>query len=188
MEVREFTDSERGVFSRAGQFVWERMQPLFPADIDDLLLGGQAHKIDHPDSPEAERAARRKFQLHDIIEAVRTAISAVRSSATESAMHGKEQTPRRLELEKHSAQMAERNPQIASDFTDLLMHFATVQDEVHATRETVRGPAEAVSMLIDDHSDESRRSVESTHELESERQMLFAEETGQLAGSTSSRA
>ena len=345
MEVRDLTDSERGAFSRAGQFVWERMQPLFPEDIYDLLLGGQAHKIEHPASPEAQRAARRKFQIHDIIEAIDTAISAVRSSATESAMHGKEQTPRLLELGKRSAQMAERNTQIASDLTDLLMRFATAQDEVHATRETVRGLAEAVSTLaimalesrhaltqfdalmrqigeiitlvrgvsdrtnllalnaaieaaragdhgtgfavvatevrsladktrastlqmrgvladlhgrgkaaataiasgvgeaersakqaglaeaalaridsftekiidtlseaqreatsesqrafamhgnfeemstlIDYHSDESRRSVESTHELESERQMLFAEETGQLAGSTSTRA
>jgi len=345
MQVCDLTESERSAFSRAGHFVWERMQPLFPDDIYDLLLGGQAHKVDHPKSSEAQRDARRKFQIHDIIEAIDTAISAVRTSATESAMHGKEQTPRLLELGKRSAQMAERNTQIASDFTDLLMRFATAQDEVHATRETVRGLAEAVStlatmamesrhaltqfgalmrqigeiitlvrgvsdrtnllalnaaieaaragdhgtgfavvatevrsladktrastvqmrgvladldgrgkaaataissgvgeaersakqaglaeaalaridtfteniidtlsaaqreatsegqrafamhgnfeemsMLIDYHSDESLRSVESTHELESERQMLFAEETGQLAGSTSTRA
>ena len=52
----------------------------------------------------------------------------------------------------------------------------------------MHGNFEEMSTLIDYHSDESRRSVESTHELESERQMLFAEETGQLAGSTSRRA
>ena len=41
----------------------------------------------------------------------------------------------------------------------------------------MRGNFEEMSMLIDYHSDESLRSIESTHELERERQLLFAEET-----------
>ena len=158
MNVRDLTDAERGVFVRAGHFVWERMQPLFPDDIYDLLLGGNAHTIEHRQSAEALRAARRKFQIHDIIESIDTAIGAVRSSATTSAKHGKEQTPRLLELGERSAEMSERNVEIASRFTDLLMRFASAQDEVHATREVVRGLAESVHTL-------AQMAMESRHAL-----------------------
>jgi tripartite ATP-independent transporter DctP family solute receptor len=147
MEVTELTPAQRNDFVRAAYFVWERMGPIFPDQVYDLLLGGDLVNYEHHESREERRTSRRRFALADIVDAIDHAVGAVRTSATEAARQSRAQSPKLRDLGGVSGDMSTATQNLAVTFTDLLSRFASAQDDVAATRDTVRELAGAVQEL-----------------------------------------
>ena len=159
MEVTELTPDERGEFVRAAYFVWERMGPIFPDQVYDLLLGGDLVAYTQTETRDERRSSRQRFALADIVEAIDSAVGAVRTSATEAARQAHAQAPKLRDLGAVSGQMSAATEDLAIVFTDLLRRFASAQDSVAETRDTVRGLARAVQEL-------AAMAMDSRHALE----------------------
>jgi methyl-accepting chemotaxis protein len=147
MEIVALTDHERAEFVRAAQFVWERMAPIFPDEIYDLLLGGDLESYAGGADGFDRRELHRHFQLQDIVEAIDSAVGAVRTSATQAATQSRAQAPKLRDLGIVSSRMSVASEDLAIAFTDLLTRFASAQDDITNTRETVADLAHAVQEL-----------------------------------------
>jgi tripartite ATP-independent transporter DctP family solute receptor len=147
MEVVALGDHERAEFVRAAQFVWERMAPIFPDEIYDLLLGGDLESYAAGEPGADRRELHRQFALQDIVGAIDSAVGAVRTSATQAATQSRAQAPKLRELGAVSSRMSADSEDLAIAFTDLLARFASAQDDITNTRVTVAELAHAVQEL-----------------------------------------
>ncbi len=159
MEVIELSQEARNEFVRSAQFVWERMAPIFPDEVYDLLLGGDLSAYPAVTGDADVKDAHRRFQLADIVDAIDSAVAAVRSSASQAGASSRMQSPKLRELGGTAGGMSVLNENLAIAFTDLLQRFAIAQDDVNQTRETVRALAHDVQELAE-MALESRKALE----------------------------
>ncbi|GAC1402683.1 MAG: hypothetical protein NVSMB64_02910 [Candidatus Velthaea sp.] len=146
MEVVVPTQTERAEFVRAAYPVWERMAPIFPAEIFELLVGGDLAAYPAGDPP-AVHETHRRFALGDIVDAIDSAVDAVRDAARNASTEARAHAPKLLALSATSGEMSAASEDLAVSFTDLLGRFASAQDEVVQTRERVRNLADDVREL-----------------------------------------
>jgi len=157
MEVVTPSSDDRAEFVRAAYPVWERMAPIFPDEIFDLLLGGDlaAYVGEHI----AGDGTAHRFALEDIVSAIDASVSAVRDSASQASTEARSHAPKLLALGLSAGTMSTASQAVAVAFTDLLRRFAIAQADVTQTRESVRGLAETVQAL-------ATMALESRHALE----------------------
>jgi methyl-accepting chemotaxis protein len=144
MEVRELSEDERGEFVRAAYFVWERMQPIFPDEIYDLLLGGDLTAAPHDLAPSK---IERRFDLDAVVEAIDGAVRAVRTTASRASDDARAQVPSLQGLARKSAMMSEQSNALAARFDTFGRRFDGTQNTIATTREAVRELASAVQAL-----------------------------------------
>jgi hypothetical protein len=147
LQVTTLGEPQRAEFVRAARFVWERMAPIFPKDISALVLGGDLRAYEEPDDGAGQPELQRHFQLKDIVEAIDSAVGAVRTSATRAGTQSRAQSPKLRELGAHSGRMSEASENLAITFTDLLARFAAAQDDLTLTRESIAQIAHDVHEL-----------------------------------------
>ena len=159
MDVRELSPEERSAFVGSATFVWERIGRIFPDAVTDLLLGGDLADFAPPAGSAAERdAEHHRFAMHDIVDAIDSAIGPLRVSAANTVDQAREQAPTLRRLAHTAGTMSEESGALSERFTGLLGRFATAQDDVERTRETVRELATAVRELAE-NAQESRGAL-----------------------------
>ncbi len=144
MEVRELTEDERGAFVHAAYFVWERMQPIFPDEIYDLLLGGDLVATPHALEPTKDE---RRFDLDAVVHAIDGAVKAVRATAARASDDARAQVPSLKGLARRSESMSDQSNALASRFDAFGKRFDGTQNTIATTREAVRELADAVQAL-----------------------------------------
>jgi tripartite ATP-independent transporter DctP family solute receptor len=144
MEVRELSEDERGEFVRAAYFVWERMQPIFPDEIYDLLLGGDLVAAPHELEPSK---IERRFDMDAVVQAIDGAVKAVRTTAGRASEDARAQVPSLQGLARKSAAMSDQSNALASRFDTFGQRFDGTQNTIATTREAVRELASAVQAL-----------------------------------------
>jgi tripartite ATP-independent transporter DctP family solute receptor len=137
LQVHELTPEEREEFLNASRFVWERMEPLFPADIYKLLttrnLGAWRPKPAVPGT-EAEQST---FTLDDIVQSIDSSVRAVRDTGEVIGSQSRMQISHLQSLANQSSKLSSSNGSLAGDFVMLRERFDYVQPQVETMRETV---------------------------------------------------
>ena len=146
MQVRQLTPQERGEFVRAAHSVWERMQPVFPDDVFDLLVGGDLASYQE-EANDDWRSHQQSFAISDIVSAIDSAVQAVRTTAGQATKNAEAQRSKLEHLGARCGAMSDRNNELASGFDKLSLDFATAQDDIMTTRITVDGLAASVEAL-----------------------------------------
>jgi tripartite ATP-independent transporter DctP family solute receptor len=137
LQVHELTPAEREEFLNASRFVWERMEPLFPADVYRLLttrnLGAWRPKFTIAGT-EAERST---FTLDDIVQSIDSSVRAVRDTGENIGSQSRMQISSLQSLAGQSTKLSGSNGALAGDFVMLRERFDYVQPQVETMRETV---------------------------------------------------
>jgi tripartite ATP-independent transporter DctP family solute receptor len=136
LQIHELAGSEREEFVNASRFVWERMEPLFPADVYRLLtqrnLGAWRPKAALPGS-----AHLSTFTLDDIVTSIDGSVRAVRDTGEGITSQSRVQISSLQALANQSTKLSSSNGHLAGEFVMLRERFDSVQPQVEAMRETV---------------------------------------------------
>ena len=137
LQIHELTPAEREEFLNASRFVWERMEPLFPADIYRLLtqrnLGAWRPKFAVPGT----QAEQSTFTLDDIVQSIDSSVRAVRDTGENIGSQSRMQISNLQSLAGQSTKLSTSNGSLAGDFVMLRERFDYVQPQVETMRETV---------------------------------------------------
>lgn len=135
LTVHELDPAAREQFVSASRFVWERMEPLFPADLYRALLARNIANW----SPRGGSAsgAPQAFTLDDVVASIDSSVRAVRNTGESIATQARSQIGNLQSLSTQSLRLSESNGTIARDFEALRDRFNTVEPQVEAMRDTV---------------------------------------------------
>ena len=135
LEVRELEKPAREAFVAASRFVWERMEPLFPADIYNLLLLRRLEAWE----PRRARAAEpvHGFTLNDIVGAMDESVHSVRMTGSKIDQNSRSQTEALNGLANQAFALSESNNRLGNEFELLADRCRTVAPEVETMRDTV---------------------------------------------------
>ena len=134
--VHELAPAEREEFVNASRFVWERMEPLFPADLYRLLTARNLGAW-RPRAPIAGATPESSFTLDDIVESIDSSVKAVRDTGEGIASQSRLQISSLQQLAGQSTKLSQSNGSLAGDFVQLRERFDYVQPQVETMRETV---------------------------------------------------
>jgi tripartite ATP-independent transporter DctP family solute receptor len=145
MEVRELSGVEREAFIAASRFVWERMEPLFPTDVYNLLL---LHRLEAWE-PRRSRAAEptHGFTLDDIVGAMDDSVRSVRLTGSRIDSHSRSQTETLNALAGQAFELSQSNTRLGNEFELLGDRCRTVAPEVETMRETVARLSAIIDVL-----------------------------------------
>jgi tripartite ATP-independent transporter DctP family solute receptor len=143
LQIHELEPNEREAFVRASQFVWERMEPLFPVDVYRLLVARNLTAW-HPKTAMADHT-RLAFTINDIVASIDGSVSAVRDTGESIATHARSQIAGLRGLAAHAAQLSGSNGTLSREFAVLRDRFDAVAPQV----ETMRGTVERLITTIE---------------------------------------
>ena len=145
MEIHDLAADDREAFVQASRFVWERMEPLFPADIYRLLLGRNLGSW-HPKVSLASEASHR-FSVTDIVEAIDRSVTAVRTTGETIGTQARTQMSSLSGLARQAIQLSTSNERLGNDFSRLRSQFNVVAPQVEQMRQTVEALIETIHVL-----------------------------------------
>ncbi len=145
MEIHDLAAGDREAFVQSSRFVWERMEPLFPADIYRLLLGRNLGSW-HPKVSLASEPSHR-FSVTDIVEAIDRSVTAVRTTGETIGTQARTQMSSLSGLARQALQLSASNQTLGNDFSRLRGQFDVVAPQVEQMRRTVEALIETIHVL-----------------------------------------
>lgn len=136
LEIHELLPAEREAFVSASRFVWERMEPLFPADVYRLLVGRNLAAWRSRNGYTGE-AGHRGFTIDDIVQSIDASVRAVRDTGEGIAAQARSQIAGLQMLAQRAIRLSESNGALAADFSALQGRFNAVAPQVETMRSTV---------------------------------------------------
>jgi tripartite ATP-independent transporter DctP family solute receptor len=135
LQIHDLDPGEREEFVNAARFVWERMEPLFPADVYRLLVARNLGAW-HPKTAIASHA-HLSFSIDDIVTSIDDSVRAVRNTGENITVQARTQIAGLKTLAQHAGRLTESNRSLSGDFAKLRDRFEAVAPEVETMRGTV---------------------------------------------------
>jgi tripartite ATP-independent transporter DctP family solute receptor len=136
LQIHELMPAEREAFVSASRFVWERMEPLFPADVYRLLVNRNLAAW-HSRNGYAGESGHRGFTIDDIVQSIDASVRAVRDTGEGIAAQARSQIAGLQMLAQRAIRLSESNGTLAADFSALQERFNSVAPQVETMRTTV---------------------------------------------------
>jgi archaellum component FlaC len=136
LAIHELTPAAREEFVNAARFVWERMEPLFPADVYRQLVNRDLSSW-QPKTAMLSDRGHQSFTLNDIVTSIDASVQAVRDTGAGIANQARTQIASLQALGKQALQLSTSNADLANEFDSLRARFDSVQPQVETMRETV---------------------------------------------------
>jgi TRAP-type transport system periplasmic protein len=157
LEVHELSPAERSEFVNASRFVWERMEPLFPADVYRLLLT-RSLSTWHPRTAVGSHT-HQSFTVDGIVTSIDDSVRAVRQTGENIGVQARSQVAGLQALAQHALRLSGSNRALSGEFSLLRNRFAAVAPQV----ETMRGTVDQLISTIETLSSmamESRKALD----------------------------
>jgi len=145
LQIRELTPNERDEFVHAARFVWERMEPLFGADVFRLLVARNLSAW-HPKTA-MHAHERQGFTVDDIVTSIDDSVRAVRSTGESISAQARTQIAGLNVLAQHAIRLSESNRTLSREFSGLQQRFEAVAPQVETMRGTVDQLIETIEVL-----------------------------------------
>jgi tripartite ATP-independent transporter DctP family solute receptor len=146
LDVHELEPEEREEFVRSARFVWERMEPLFPADVFRLLLSRNLESW-QPRTNAGGSGAKYGFTVNDIVESIDRSVDSVRATGETIGTRARSQISGLNQLSNQSIALRTSNDTLATDFDALRRRFEHVAPQVRRMRDTVHELIETIDVL-----------------------------------------
>jgi tripartite ATP-independent transporter DctP family solute receptor len=135
LDITDLTADAREAFVKAASFVWERMEPFFPADVYRLLLSRSLHEW-RPKTTVAQTPAK-GFTVDEIADAIEVSVRSVRTTGERIGGQSHSQIVGLQSLAQQAQRLSLSNAELADSFARLLERFENVAPQVASLRTSV---------------------------------------------------
>ncbi|HEY1978121.1 MAG TPA: DctP family TRAP transporter solute-binding subunit [Candidatus Baltobacteraceae bacterium] len=135
LQIHDLAPEEHDEFVHAARFVWERMEPLFGADVFRLLVSRNLSAW-HPKTAMTSHS-HQSFTIDDIVTSIDESVRAVRSTGENISAQARTQIAGLRGLAQHALRLSDSNRTLSSEFSTLSGRFTAVAPQVETMRGTV---------------------------------------------------